>query len=170
MADDRKMAEQAAPEETMDLSDAAPAPQERQIVQGTVVRKDSEGVLVDIGAKSEGLIPPREVTRHADSFEDVKVGDKIDVYVMRVEGEEGHIILSKQRADFMRAWERIQEAKESGKVLHAMVVDRVKGGLVVDLGMRGFVPGSHVDLTEAKVRRFEWFVGQSIPVKVIEVD
>jgi len=144
--------------------------QERQIVQGTVVRVDTEGVLVDVGAKSEGLIPPKELVRRGEETEAVAVGDRIDVMVVRVDGEEGNIILSKKRADFVRAWERVTEAQQGGRVLHAMVVDKVKGGLVVDLGLRGFVPGSHVDLSQAKGRRFEWFVGQSIPLKVIEVD
>jgi ribosomal protein S1 len=147
-----------------------PALTERQIVQGTVVRVDSEGVLVDVGAKSEGFIPPKELSASGDAVEGITVGDKIDVYVMKVEGEEGNILLSKKRADLARAWDRIQEAHRDGVVLHAMVVDKVKGGLVVDLGLRGFVPGSHVDLSEAKGRQFESLVGQSIPLKVIEVD
>lgn len=147
-----------------------PALTERQIVQGTVVRVDSEGVLVDVGAKSEGFIPPKELSARGDAVEGITVGDKIDVYVMKVEGEEGNILLSKKRADLARAWDRIQEAHRDGVVLHAMVVDKVKGGLVVDLGLRGFVPGSHVDLSEAKGRQFESLVGQSIPLKVIEVD
>ena len=142
---------------------------ERQIVQGTVVRVDNEGVLVDVGAKSEGLIPSAELSREGPAA-DVSVGDRIDVMVVRVEGEEGNIILSKRRADFEMAWRRVQNAHQTSKILHAMVVDKVKGGLVVDLGMRGFVPGSHVDLSQAKGRRFEWFVGQSIPLKVLEVD
>ncbi len=154
----------------VDLGDAVPTLQERQIVRGTVVRIDTEGVLVDVGAKSEGLIPPKEMTRRGDEVEAVSVGDQINVMVMRVEGEEGSIILSKKRADFIHAWDRIAQMQQSGVVLHAMVVDKVKGGLVVDLGVRGFVPGSHVDLSQAKGRRFEWFVGQSIPLKVIEVD
>ncbi|MDQ7857498.1 MAG: S1 RNA-binding domain-containing protein [Armatimonadota bacterium] len=162
--------EQGARTETVDLSEAVPTLQERQIVKGTVVRVDTEGVLVDIGAKSEGLIPPRELARRGDEPEPVAVGDRIDVMVMRVEGEEGNIILSKKRADFMAAWDRVIAAHQDGTILHAMVVDKVKGGLVVDLGIRGFVPGSHVDLSLAKGRRFEWFVGQSIPLRVIEVD
>ncbi len=168
------MAEQSRPEEEqregVDLAQAITTLQERQIVKGTVVRVDSEGVLVDVGAKSEGLIPPRELARRGEGPEQLHVGDRIDVMVMRVEGEEGNILLSKKRADFQRAWERIVEAHHTGKILHAMVVDKVKGGLVVDLGVRGFVPGSHVDLSQAKGRRFEWFVGQSLPLKVIEVD
>ncbi|MDR7418014.1 MAG: S1 RNA-binding domain-containing protein [Armatimonadota bacterium] len=162
--------QQGSKTETVDLADAIPTLQERQIVKGTVVRVDTEGILVDIGAKSEGLIPPKELTRRGDEPEPVAVGDRIDVMVMRVEGEEGNIILSKKRADFMAAWDRVIAAHQAGTVLHAMVVDKVKGGLVVDLGIRGFVPGSHVDLSLAKGRRFEWFVGQSIPLKVIEVD
>ena len=173
MSDDTTASQDEAPSargEAVDLSDAIPTLLERQIVQGTVVRVDTEGVLVDVGAKSEGLIPPKELMRRGDEPEAVAVGDRIDVMVMRVDGEEGNNILSKKRADFVRAWERVTEAQQGGRVLHAMVVDKVKGGLVVDLGLRGFVPGSHVDLSQAKGRRFEWFVGQSIPLKVIEVD
>lgn len=152
------------PQLEQQIPDLAP----RQIVQGTVVRVDTEGVLVDVGGKSEGLIPPNELGKQGAP--EVSVGERIDVMVMHVEGDEGSIILSKRRADFEMAWRRVQEAKESGAILHAMVVDKVKGGLVVDLGMRGFVPGSHVELTQAKGRRFEWFVGQSMSLKVIEVD
>ncbi len=144
--------------------------EERQIVQGTVVRVDSEGVLVDVGAKSEGFIPPKELSASGEAVEGIAVGDRIDVYVMKVEGEEGNILLSKKRADLALAWDHIQRAFQAGTILHAMVVDKVKGGLVVDLGMRGFVPGSHVDLSQAKGRQFEALVGQSIPLRVIEVD
>jgi len=157
-------------EDTVNLSEAIPQLAERQIIKGTVVRVDTEGVLVDVGAKSEGLVPTGELSRVGATPEAVSVGDSIDVMVMRVEGEDGNIILSKRRADFEAAWTRVQDAKERGTILHAMVVDKVKGGLVVDLGLRGFVPGSHTDLSQAKGRRFEWFVGQSIPLKVLEVD
>lgn len=166
MIDDKT---QQTPGDDVDLA-SMPSLSERQIVQGTVVRVDSEGVLVDVGAKSEGFIPPKELSARGDVVEGVAVGDKIDVYVLKVEGEEGNIVLSKKRADMARAWDRVQEAHRDGTVLHAMVVDKVKGGLVVDLGLRGFVPGSHVDLSEAKGRQFEALVGQSIPLKVIEVD
>jgi 4-hydroxy-3-methylbut-2-enyl diphosphate reductase len=169
MGDERQAVETAEREEKVDLSKAVPQLSERQIIQGTVVRVDTEGVLVDVGAKSEGLIPAQEMSKSGAAL-DVNVGDRIDVMVLSTEGDEGNIILSKRRADVEMAWRRIQEAQESGQVLHAMVVDKVKGGLVVDLGLRGFVPGSHVDLTQAKGRRFEWFVGQSIPLKVLEVD
>src|SRR5437016_6554190 len=160
----------AAPQgEDMDIS-RMPALAERQIVQGNVVRVDSDGVLVDVGAKSEGFIPPKELSARGDVVEGIAVGDRIDVYVLKVEGEEGNILLSKKRADLALAWDRIQRTFETGAILHAMVVDKVKGGLVVDLGMRGFVPGSHVDLSQAKGRQFDALVGQSLPLKVIEVD
>jgi len=169
MGDERQIVETPEREEKVDLAKAVPHLAERQIVKGTVVRVDTEGVLVDVGAKSEGIIPTKEMSKPGTADE-VSVGDRIDVMVLRTEGEEGNIILSKRRADVEMAWRRIQDAQQSGTVLHAMVVDKVKGGLVVDLGLRGFVPGSHVDLTQAKGRRFEWFVGQSIPLKVLEVD
>lgn len=161
--------EGSQPADEMDVS-RLPTLEERQIVRGTVVRVDNEGVLVDVGAKSEGFIPPKELSARGDAVEGIAVGDRIDVYVMKVEGEEGNILLSKKRADLAATWDRIQHAQQDGTILHAMVVDKVKGGLVVDLGMRGFVPGSHVDLSRAKGRQFEALVGQSIPLKVIEVD
>src|SRR5579863_9966002 len=99
----------------------------------------------------------------------VKVGDQIRVYVLEPENQDGNPILSKKRADFEQAWVQVQEAKEQGKTLTAMVTDRVKGGLVVDLGIRGFVPASHVGNGSMK-NNLEKYVGQSIPLKVIEVD
>lgn len=159
-----------ATEERVDLDEAVPLLRERAIVTGTVVRVDTDGVLVDVGAKSEGLIPPREFPTDAPPEAQLAVGDRIDVMVMRLEGEEGSIVLSKKRADAARTWERLGAAFREGKIIHAMVVDKVKGGLVVDLGVRGFVPGSHVDLSQAKGRRFEALVGQSIPLRIIEFD
>ncbi|GBD29111.1 30S ribosomal protein S1 [bacterium HR32] len=164
------MSEEArTPGDEVTMENAFPELQERQIVRGTVVRVDSEGVLVDVGAKSEGLIPVREF-RPGESPTDLRVGEQIDVYVMRVEQEEGSILLSKRRADVQRAWERLETALREGHILHAMVVDRVKGGVVVDVGLRGFVPGSHIDLTRVRGRRFENLVGESVPLKVIEID
>ncbi|MBI2842416.1 MAG: 30S ribosomal protein S1 [Armatimonadetes bacterium] len=143
---------------------------EGDVVNGVVVHIDKEGVLVDVGTKSEGLIRPSELSRQANlEPEDVvQVGDKIDVYVMQSEDHEGNLMLSKKRADFERAWERVEDSHRTGKVLTAMVTDRVKGGLVVDLGIRGFVPASHVG--SGKLKNLEKFVGQSLQLKVIEVD
>jgi 4-hydroxy-3-methylbut-2-enyl diphosphate reductase len=142
--------------------------QEGAVVTGTVVHIDREGVLVDVGTKSDGLIPPNELARDPNQSADLKVGQKVDVYVMDVDDQEGNLILSKKRADFEKAWDRVIEAHQEGRTIHAMVTDRVKGGLVVDLGIRGFVPASHVG--SGKVRNLEKYVAQTLPLKVIEVD
>ncbi len=140
------------------------------VVTGTVVHIDSDGVLVDVGTKTEGLVRPNELSREPiTNVEDVvKVGDRIEVLVIDPAGKDGNLLLSKKRADFEKAWDRVQEALESGASIQAMVSDRVKGGLVVDLGIRGFVPASHVG--NGKLKNLEKFVGQSVPLKVLEVD
>ncbi len=140
------------------------------VVNGVVVHIDKEGVLVDVGTKSEGIIRPNELSMGpVQAMEDVvSVGDRIDVYVMQRENSEGNLMLSKKRADFEKAWERVQETLQEGKTLTAMVTDRVKGGLVVDLGIRGFVPASHVG--SGNVKNLDKYIGQSLPLKVLEVD
>ncbi len=140
------------------------------VVEGTVVHIDREGVLVDVGTKSEGIIRPGELTRDQslEPEEVVSVGEKIKVYVVEPEGHDGGPVLSKKRADFENAWDRVEKAYADGGVLKAMVTDRVKGGLVVDLGIRGFVPGSHVG--SGTVKNLDKYVGQSMAFKVIEVD
>jgi len=161
----------AAEEEfSLDYSQTFRTLSEGDVVPGTVVHIDREGVLVDIGQKSEGIIPPGELSRDAviSAEEVVQVGERISVYVLATEDKDGNLILSKKRADFEKAWERVIEAYKEGKILNAMVTDRVKGGLVVDLGIRGFVPASHVG--SGRVRNLEKYVGQSLPLKVIEVD
>lgn len=161
----------AAPQGGDEYAHSFPTLTEGEVVKGVVVHIDREGVLVDVGAKSEGIIRMSELTRDgnipAESV--VSVGDTIDVYVMQTDGEDGNLVLSKKRADFEKAWERVQEAKEQNKTIMAMVTDRVKGGLVVDLGIRGFVPASHVGSGSLKTN-LDRYVGQSIPLKVLEVD
>ena len=140
------------------------------VVDGVVVHIDREGVLVDVGTKSEGTIKPSELTRdpNLSPEEVVSVGESIKVYVVEPESQEGGPVLSKKRADFENAWDRVEKAYAEGGILKAMVTDRVKGGLVVDLGIRGFVPASHVG--SGKIKNLEKYVGQSMPFKVIEVD
>ncbi len=154
-----------------DYSRSFPSLNEGDVVQGTVVHIDREGVLVDVGTKSEGIIRRNELSRDSSipAEQIVKVGERIDVYVIEAENQDGNLILSKKRADFEKAWERVQEAKDQNLTITAMVTDRVKGGLVVDLGIRGFVPASHVGNGSMK-NNLERYVGQSIPLKVIEVD
>lgn len=154
----------------VDYSDTFKGLSRGDVVDGVVVHIDKEGVLVDVGMKSEGIIRPGELsTGRVESPEDVvSVGDQIKVYVMQPEDGEGNLLLSKKRADFEKAWERVQQAFDEGKVVTAMVTERVKGGLQVDLGIRGFVPGSHVG--SGKVLNLDRFVGQSLPLRVLEID
>ena len=134
------------------------------LVRGVVVRmEDNGGVLVDIGHKSEGIIPRNEI-----GDDEVNVGDEIECVVIRTEDDEGHPILSKRRADFEKTKRDIAKAQETGQILQATVKETVKGGLIVDLGVAAFVPASHVD---QRVRgQLERLIGQVLPVKVIEVD
>lgn len=144
---------------------------EGDVVKGIIVHIDREGVLVDVGTKSEGIIPPNELSRDSGrrAESSVHVGDEIDVYVLNADDDEaGQLILSKKRADFEKAWDRVIEAQRAGETLTAVVNERVKGGLVVDLGIRGFVPASHVGT--GQVRNLEKYVGMELPLKVIEVD
>ncbi len=134
------------------------------LVTGIVVRLEENGsILVDIGSKSEGIIPRSEIGE-----EEVEVGASVECLVVRPEDEEGHPILSKRRADFEKTRRDVAAARESGVVLQATVKDAVKGGLIVDLGIDAFVPASHVD---QRVRgQLERLVGTILPVKVIETD
>jgi len=145
---------------------------EGDVAIGIVVHIDKDGVLVDVGSKSEGIIRPNELSKEPfDNIEDVvKVGDEVKVVVIGRDHEDGSLLLSKKRADFEKVWEKVIEALSDGTVIHAMVSERVKGGLVVDLGIRGFVPASHVGSGDFKHQNLDKYVGQSIPLKVIEVD
>lgn len=141
------------------------------VVKGTVVHIDSDGILVDVGTKSEGLVRPNEISREPLSREALEaefpVGSEILIVVLE-EDKNGVLQLSKKRADFEKAWDRVQECLKSGEVVMAKVSERVKGGLVVDLGIRGFVPASHVG--NGKLKNLDKFVGTEIPLKVLEVD
>lgn len=141
------------------------------VTKGVVVHISREGVLVDVGTKCEGLVPFNELSRQygrrAES--QLKVGEEIDVYVLKTDdAQSDQLVLSKKRADFEKAWDRVIEAQKNDEVLIARVTERVKGGLVVDLGIRGFVPASHVGT--GKARNLEKYVGMELPLKVIEVD
>jgi 4-hydroxy-3-methylbut-2-enyl diphosphate reductase len=145
-------------------------PSEGDVVSGIIVHIDKEGVLVDIGAKSEGLVRPNEISRGPVNEEELTVGETIKVVVIGRDKEDGKLLLSKKRADFEKAWDKVVESLEDGRILSAMVTERVKGGLVVDLGIRGFVPASHVGSGDFKHTNLDKYVGQSVPLKVIEVD
>jgi small subunit ribosomal protein S1 len=159
------------PEELVDAVEASLRDfKDGDIVEGTVVKIDRDEVLLDIGYKSEGVIPAKELSiRHdIDPNEVVHVGDKIEALVLQKEDKEGRLILSKKRAQYERAWGRIEEVMQSGGTIKGPVIEVVKGGLIVDIGLRGFLPASLVDLR--RVRDLHPYVGQEIEAKIIELD
>jgi len=159
------------PEELVDAIEASLRDfKDGDIVEGTVVKIDRDEVLLDIGYKSEGVIPAKELSiRHdIDPNEVVHVGDKIEALVLQKEDKEGRLILSKKRAQYERAWGRIEEVMQSGGTIKGPVIEVVKGGLIVDIGLRGFLPASLVDLR--RVRDLHPYVGQEIEAKIIELD
>jgi small subunit ribosomal protein S1 len=139
-------------------------------VNGTVVKVDKDEVLLDIGFKSEGVIPARELSiRHdVDPADIVTVGDEVEALVLQKEDKEGRLILSKKRAQYERAWGRIEKLKEEDGVVKGPVIEVVKGGLILDIGLRGFLPASLVELR--RVRDLQPYVGRSIEAKIIELD
>src|SRR5215213_9962864 len=143
---------------------------EGDVVTGRVVRIDKDEVLVDIGYKSEGVIPNNELSirKSVDPNEEVELGEEVDALVLTKEDQDGRLILSKKRARFERAWRRIEAAAESGEPVHGSVIEVVKGGLIVDLGVRGFLPASLVDIR--RVPNLDEYLGQTIESKVIELN
>jgi small subunit ribosomal protein S1 len=143
---------------------------EGQVVHGKVVRVDKDEVLVDIGYKSEGVIPVSELSirRSVNPEDEVKLGDEVDALVLTKEDADGRLILSKKRARFELAWKAIEGAAESGEPVNGRVIEVVKGGLILDLGVRGFLPASLVDIR--RVQDLDEFLGQELRCKVIELN
>ncbi len=153
-----------------DYDATIPVINEGEVVRGTVVRVDKDEVLVDIGYKSEGVIPVSELSirRSVNPADEVQLGDEIDALVMTKEDAEGRLILSKKRARFEMAWKRIEGAAESGEPVEGTVIEVVKGGLILDLGVRGFLPASLVDIR--RVQNLDEFLGKQLRCKVIELN
>ena len=140
------------------------------IVSGTVVKVDRDEVLLDIGYKTEGVIPSKELSiKHdVDPSEVVQVGDEVEALVQQKEDKEGRLILSKKRAQYERAWGTIEKIKEEDGVVAGTVIEVVKGGLIVDIGLRGFLPASLVEMR--RVRDLQPYVGMELEAKIIELD
>jgi len=140
------------------------------IVEGTIVKVDRDEVLLDIGYKTEGVIPSRELSiKHdVDPAEVVKVGDQVEALVLQKEDKEGRLILSKKRAQYERAWGTIEELKERDEAVSGTVIEVVKGGLILDIGLRGFLPASLVEMR--RVRDLQPYVGRELEAKIIELD
>jgi len=143
---------------------------EGEVVSGRVVQIDKDEVLVDVGFKSEGVIPSAELSirKNIDPGEEVELGEEIDVLVLTKEDQEGRLIVSKKRARFEKAWRRIEAAAETGEAVEGTVIEVVKGGLIIDLGIRGFLPASLVDIR--RVADLDEFLHTKIPCKVIEIN
>ncbi|MEA2198720.1 MAG: small subunit ribosomal protein [Solirubrobacteraceae bacterium] len=144
--------------------------QEGDVVTGNVVRIDNDEVLVDIGYKSEGVIPAGELSirKSVDPHDEVELGEEVDALVLTKEDQDGRLILSKKRARFERAWRKIEAAAESGEPVDGRVIEVVKGGLIIDLGVRGFLPASLVDIR--RVPNLDEYLDQTIECKVIELN
>jgi small subunit ribosomal protein S1 len=143
---------------------------EGDVVTGHVVRIDNDEVLVDIGYKSEGVIPSGELSirKSVDPADEVQLGEEVDALVLTKEDQDGRLILSKKRARFEKAWRRIEAAAESGEPVEGAVIEVVKGGLIIDLGVRGFLPASLVDIR--RVPNLDEYMGTMIECKVIELN
>jgi small subunit ribosomal protein S1 len=140
------------------------------VVSGHVVRIDNDEVLVDIGYKSEGVIPSSELSirKSVDPSDEVHLGEQVDALVLTKEDQDGRLILSKKRARFEKAWRRIEAAADSGEPVEGQVIEVVKGGLIIDLGVRGFLPASLVDIR--RVPNLDEYMAQKIETKVIELN
>ena len=140
------------------------------LVSGIIVQVDREEVLVDVGYKTEGVIPSRELSirNDVDPNELVKVGDNIEALVLQKEDKEGRLILSKKRAQYEKAWGEIEGKKERDEVVTGTVIEVVKGGLIVDIGLRGFLPASLVEMR--RVRDLSPYIGKTVEARIIELD
>ena len=157
-------------ERVPDYESTFPTINEGEVVHGTVVRVDKDEVLVDIGYKSEGVIPVAELSirRSVNPADEVTLGDEVDALVLTKEDAEGRLILSKKRARFEMAWKAIENAAESKEPVDGKVIEVVKGGLILDLGVRGFLPASLVDIR--RVQDLDEFLGQELRCQVIELN
>ncbi len=152
------------------LEGTVTAMEDGKIIEGVVVKVDPDEVLLDIGWKSEGVIPSRELSikLDVDPNEIVAVGDVIEALVMKKEDEEGRLVLSKKRAQYERAWGTIEQIYAGDRTVQGSVIEVVKGGLILDIGLRGFLPASLVEMR--RVRDLQPYVGESLECKIIELD
>ena len=141
-----------------------------QLVKGSVVKIDRDGVLLDVRFKTEGVIPVRElaIKNDVNPHDVVTIGEEIEALVVTLEDKEGRLILSKKRAQYEKAWGEIEKTKEEDGIVRGTVIEVVKGGLIVDIGLRGFLPASLVELR--RVRDLQPYIGQTIEAKIIELD
>ena len=154
-----------SPEQMDDLYASTMKVQDGEIIEGTVVGMEGEYVLVDVGYKSEGLVPRFEFPSRG---RDLNPGDKVEVFVEEREDDDGLIVLSKEKANRIKIWDEISKAHDNDEIIQGVVVARIKGGLTVDIGLKAFLPGSQVDLRP--VRNLDQFIGKSFDMKIIKLN
>jgi small subunit ribosomal protein S1 len=140
--------------------------EEGTIIEGHVVAISKDKVVVDIGYKSEGIIPADQFS--SEELQSLKVGDQLQVYIEEREDAEGNLVLSKEKADKMKVWEELEKACKDEKVVEGRILSRIKGGMMVDIGVKAFLPGSQIDLHP--VRDLDALVGKSFPLKIIKIN
>src|SRR5262245_33253383 len=140
---------------------------EGEVVKGTVLKVTTSGVVVDVGYKSEGIIPIGEFLDEAGQVT-VEAGDIVDVLLERTEDREGYVVLSREKAEKMKIWDEVEKAYAERKVVIGRVIERIKGGLAVDIGVRAFLPGSQIDVRP--VRNLDALRGQELRMRVIKVN
>ncbi|MEY3744927.1 MAG: putative ribosomal protein [Actinomycetota bacterium] len=153
-----------------EIEDTMVSLKDGQLVKGTVVKIDRDGVLLDVRFKTEGVIPVRElaIKNDVNPHDVVALGEEVEALVVTLEDKEGRLILSKKRAQYEKAWGEIEKKKEEDGIVQGTVIEVVKGGLIVDIGLRGFLPASLVELR--RVRDLQPYMGKVIEAKIIELD
>ena len=140
--------------------------EEGTITEGRVVAVTKDKVVVDIGYKSEGMIPNDQFS--TEELQNIKVGDRLQVYIEECEDADGNLVLSKEKADKMKIWEELEKLFNEGKSIDGKIVARIKGGMMVDIGVKAFLPGSQIDLHP--VRDLDGLVGRTFPLKIIKIN
>ena len=139
---------------------------EGTIIEGEIIAIEPDGVMVDIGYKSEGMIPLEEFSE--ESVKDLSVGQKVTVYLQEREDSDGNLVLSKEKAEKMKIWKELEASYNKGEVVEGKILSRIKGGMIVDIGVKAFLPGSQVDLRP--VRDLDQLVGKAFPMKIIKMN
>ena len=140
--------------------------EEGTITEGRVVAVSKDKVVVDIGYKSEGMIPKDQFS--TEELQNLKVGDPLKVYIEECEDADGNLVLSKEKADKMKIWEELEQLFNDGKSVDGKIVARIKGGMMVDIGVKAFLPGSQIDLHP--VRDLDGLIGRTFPLKIIKIN
>ncbi|OGL42372.1 MAG: 30S ribosomal protein S1 [Candidatus Schekmanbacteria bacterium GWA2_38_9] len=141
---------------------------EGKVVKGTIIRINSDTVLVDIGYKSEGIIPINEFRSESGELPSLKVGDEVEVYLDKIEDKNGQIVLSKEKAEKIKIWDEVTRIYEKNEIIRGKVISRIKGGLTVDIGIKAFLPGSQIDLRP--VKNLDKLIGKILPLKIIKIN